>query len=300
MSKSENNKREQQIYRVTLVGSLGNLILLVFKFVSGILGHSAAMIADAIHSLSDFITDVIVVVFVKISSKPNDLDHKYGHGKYETLATAIIGIILCCVGIGILWNSAKSILFVMQGGILPQPKIIALVAALLSIVVKEILYHYTVSVGKKVNSQTVIANAWHHRSDSFSSIGTLIGIGGAILLGEKWSILDPIAAMIVSLFIVKVAFKLLKPAIEELTDVSLPQSTEKQIEEILISYPDVAQPHNLRTRKIGNYSAVEVHIRMDGNLTVSQSHDITKSMEQQITELLGGNAYITIHVEPKK
>lgn len=298
---SENNKnRERQIYRVTLVGSIGNLILVIFKFISGILGHSAAMIADAVHSLSDFITDIIVVLLVKISSKPNDIDHKYGHGKYETLATAIIGLILLCVGIGILWNGVKSIWYVINGGELPQPQMIALIAALLSIVIKEILYRYTVIVGKKVNSQTIIANAWHHRSDAFSSIGTLLGIGGAILLGEKWSILDPIAAVIVSIFIIKVSIQLLKPALEELTDVSLPQSTEKEIEKILISYPDVVQPHNLRTRKIGNYSAVEVHIRMDGNLTVSQSHDITKSLEQQISKHLGGNAYITIHVEPKK
>lgn len=299
MSEKSKN-REHQIYRVTLVGSIGNLILVIFKFISGILGHSAAMIADAVHSLSDFVTDIIVVLLVKISSKPNDIDHKYGHGKYETLATAIIGIILLCVGVGILWNGVKSIWYVINGGILPQPKMIALIAAVLSIVIKEILYRFTVIVGKRVNSQTIIANAWHHRSDAFSSIGTLLGIGGAILLGEKWSILDPIAAVVVSVFIIKVSIQLLKPALEELTDVSLPQSTEKEIEKILISYPDVVEPHNLRTRKIGNYSAVEVHIRMDGNLTVSQSHDMTKSLEQQISKLLGGNAYITIHVEPKK
>lgn len=251
MTKSvSKNTREHQIYKVTFIGSIGNLILLIFKFIAGIIGHSAAMIADAVHSLSDFVTDIIVVLFVRVSSKPHDTNHKYGHGKYETLATAIIGIVLFFVGLGILWNGASSIWDVMHGEVLEQPKMIALVAAAASILVKELIFRYTIIIGKKCNSQTVIANAWHHRSDS-PSIGTLVGIGGAILLGEKWSILDPIAAIVVSFFIMKVSLHLLKPALEELTDISLPQETEREIENILLSHPDVAQPHNLRTRKIG-------------------------------------------------
>ena len=196
---SEKSSREKGIYKVTIVGSIVNFLLLVFKFFAGIVGHSAAMLADAVHSLSDFITDIVVIVFVRIAGKPEDKGHDYGHGKYETLATAIIGLLLLCVGFGIFWNGASSIYTFLRGGQLESPGVVALVAALVSIVSKEILYQYTVIQGKKLNSQAVIANAWHHRSDALSSIGTAIGIGGAILLGDHWRVLDPVAAVGVSM-----------------------------------------------------------------------------------------------------
>ncbi len=206
---TEESVRESGIYRVTLIGSVVNLLLLVFKFVAGVCGHSAAMLADAVHSLSDFVTDIIVIVFVRISSKPEDEGHDYGHGKYETLATAIIGLILLFVGFGILWNGATSIWNFWQGGELQEPGMLALWAALVSILFKELLYQYTAFKGRKLNSQAVVANAWHHRSDALSSIGTAVGIGGAILLGDRWLILDPLAAVVVSFFIMKVAIQLL-------------------------------------------------------------------------------------------
>lgn len=236
------SSREHEIYKVTIVGSVVNFVLLLFKFFAGIVGHSAAMIADAVHSLSDFVTDIIVLVFVRISSKPEDAGHDYGHGKYETLATAIIGVCLFVVGLGILWNGAKSIWYVIQGGTLPQPGMLALWAALISIVSKEALYQYTVFVGRKVQSQAVVANAWHHRSDAFSSIGTTVGIGGAIMLGDKWSVLDPIAAVIVSFFILKVSVKLLVPSMNELLEKSLPAEEENRINEIILSYPGITSP----------------------------------------------------------
>lgn len=198
MSAGTASSREKGIYKVTIVGSIVNFVLVVLKFVAGILGYSAAMLADAVHSLSDFVTDVIVIMFVRISNKPQDKGHDYGHGKYETLATAIIGILLLFVGFGILWNGVSSIYAFVKGEQLEAPGMIALVAALVSILCKEILYQYTVVKGKSLNSQAVVANAWHHRSDAFSSIGTAVGIGGAILLGEHWRVLDPIAAVIVS------------------------------------------------------------------------------------------------------
>lgn len=290
--------REKRIYQVTLTGSVGNLLLLVFKFVAGFVGHSAAMLADAVHSLSDFVTDIIVLLFVRISNKPQDKGHDYGHGKYETLATALIGLILFFVGLGILWNGASSIWRFIQGAPLQEPGMLALVAALLSIVVKEILYQCTARVGRKFQSQAVVANAWHHRSDALSSIGTAVGIGGAILLGDNWRVLDPIAAVIVSLFIIKVAYELVVPCTGELMDKSLPDETEQAIEQTLLSFPGVSEPHNLRTRRIGNNCSVEVHIRMDGKLTLTQSHDITRLMETRLKELLGQGAFITIHVEP--
>lgn len=298
--KSEEAVREAGIYRVTLVGSVVNLLLLVFKFVAGILGHSAAMLADAVHSLSDFVTDIIVIVFVRISSKPEDEGHDYGHGKYETLATAIIGLILLFVGFGILWNGATSIWDFWQGGELKEPGMLALWAALASILFKELLYQYTVLKGRRLNSQAVVANAWHHRSDALSSIGTAVGIGGAILLGEQWLILDPLAAVVVSLFIMKVAIQLLVPCVEELLEKSLPAEVEEKIKQEILAFPGVTSPHHLRTRRIGSSYAIEVHIRMDGQITLEEAHHTATAIENRLKSEFGSRTYINIHVEPVK
>ena len=285
---------------MTIVGSVVNFLLLVFKFFAGIMGHSAAMLADAVHSLSDFVTDIIVLVFVRISSKPQDEGHDYGHGKYETLATAIIGIFLLFVGFGIFWNGASSVYLFLQGGSLPEPGMLALAAALVSIVSKEILYQYTVFKGKKLNSQAVVANAWHHRSDALSSIGTAVGIGGAILLGSHWRVLDPAAAVIVSFFIMKVAVGLLIPCVDELLEKSLPADVEEEIQEIILSFPGVSSPHHLRTRRIGNHYAIEVHVRMDGKITLEEAHRTATAIEDKLKEKFGEGTHIGIHVEPTK
>ena len=296
--KSEEAVREAGIYRVTLVGSVVNLLLLVFKFVAGILGHSAAMLADAVHSLSDFVTDIIVIIFVRISSKPEDEGHDYGHGKYETLATAIIGLVLLFVGFGILWNGATSIWDFWQGGELKEPGMLALWAALVSILFKELLYQYTVLKGRRLNSQAVVANAWHHRSDALSSIGTAVGIGGAILLGEQWLVLDPLAAVVVSLFIMKVAIQLLVPCVEELLEKSLPAEVEEKIKQEILAFPGVTSPHHLRTRRIGSSYAIEVHIRMDGQITLEEAHHTATAIENRLKSEFGSRTYINIHVEP--
>ena len=292
--------REKSIYRVTWIGSIVNFLLLTFKFIAGVLGHSSALVADAVHSLSDFVTDIIVIVFVKISGKPEDDDHRYGHGKYETLATALIGVALFAVGIGLLVGGATKVSDVINGAVLPAPSMIALVAAAVSIVSKEILYRYTVRVGKNLNSQAVVANAWHHRSDAFSSIGTLIGIGGAIFLGEKWRILDPLAAIVVSAFIIKVAVDLVKPAIDELLERSLPAETEKRILNIIAEFPEVSSPHHLRTRRIGNHIAIEVHLRMDGQTTLEHAHTVATNVEKRLRAEFGPDTHIGIHMEPVK
>ncbi len=297
---SEKSSREKGIYKVTIVGSIVNFLLLVFKFFAGIAGHSAAMLADAVHSLSDFITDIVVIVFVRIAGKPEDKGHDYGHGKYETLATAIIGLLLLCVGFGIFWNGASSIYTFLQGGQLESPGVVALVAALVSIVSKEILYQYTVIQGKKLNSQAVVANAWHHRSDALSSIGTAIGIGGAILLGDHWRVLDPIAAVVVSFFIMKVSVQLLIPCVDELLEKSLPDDVEKEIEQTVLSFPGVSQPHHLRTRRIGNYYAIELHVRMDGKITLEEAHSTATAIENKLKEMFGKGTHVGIHVEPTK
>ena len=291
--------REKAIYKITWIGSVVNFLLVVFKFIAGVLGHSSALIADAVHSLSDFITDIIVIVFVKISGKPEDEDHKYGHGKYETLATALIGVALFAVGIGLLVGGATKVAYVLNGVILPAPSMIALIAAAVSIVSKEILYRYTVIVGKKHNAQSVIANAWHHRSDAFSSIGTLIGVGGAMFFGEKWRILDPIAAIVVSAFIIKVAIDLIKPCLDELLERSLPAETEKQILDIIATFPEVSSPHHLRTRRIGNHIAIEVHLRMDAQISLENAHAIATKVEKRLKETFGQETHIGIHMEPE-
>ncbi len=299
MNKTDNT-RQRDIYKVTIVGSMVNFLLLVFKFAAGILGHSAAMIADAVHSLSDFVTDIIVLVFVRISGKPQDKDHDYGHGKYETLATALIGVILVFVGLGIMWNGLTAIWSFIKGEPLGEPGMLALVAALVSIALKEILYRYTVWVGRRVDSQSVVANAWHHRSDAFSSIGTAVGVGGAILLGPSWRVLDPVAAVVVSIFIIKVAVELIGPTVDELMEKSLPEDVENEILKAVVNVPGVSDPHNLRTRKIGNAYAVTVHVRMDGNLTVNQSHEKTRTIETGIRRILGPGTFVSVHVEPVK
>lgn len=292
--------REKQIFRVTFLGSFVNLLLVVSKFIAGIVGHSAAMIADAVHSLSDFITDIIVIIFVAISGKPEDSDHSYGHGKYETLATAVIGIILFFVGVGILISGIKAIVGALQGEPLQAPSLLALIAAVISIVVKEALYRYTVKRGKALDSSSVVANAWHHRSDALSSIGTAIGIGGAVFLGEQWRILDPIAAVVVSIFIVKVAVELIKPCIDELVERSLPEEVEQRIHALILQSPQVSSPHHLRTRRIGGYIAIEVHIRMDGQISLSEAHQVASDIERRLKAEFGEKTHIGIHMEPTK
>lgn len=293
-------KREREIQRVTLWGSIVNFFLLIFKFAAGILGGSAAMLADAVHSLSDFLTDIVVIVFVHISNKPSDEGHDFGHGKYETLATAIIGIMLAGVGLGILENGAKHIWAFLHGQPLESPGWIALAAAILSVVLKEILYQVTAARGKALHSQAMVANAWHHRSDALSSIGTAIGIGGAILLGDDWRVLDPLAAVVVSVFILKVAFQLFVPSMGELLEKSLPEEDERFIIDTILSQPGVCQPHNLRTRRIGNYAAIDVHIRMAPSTTIAKAHEATRQIEDRLRAKFGGRTLITTHVEPLK
>ena len=290
--------REQKLTRVTLVGGLGNLLLLTFKFVAGILGHSAAMMADAVHSLSDFLTDAIVLVFVRIGAKPQDESHDYGHGKFETLATLFVGLALAGAAIGIIVSGAVKFARWLQGETLEMPGMLALWAALASIIVKEILYRYTAARGKALESPAVVANAWHHRSDALSSIGAAIGIGGALLLGEKWAVLDPLASIVVGCMLLKVAWDLLKGCTGELTDESLPAETEKEIEEIFFSFPQVKEPHNLRTRRIGNRIAIEAHVRLDGKMSLVEAHDIVNGIEQRIKVRFGPATLVTIHMEP--
>ena len=292
--------RETEIARVTLVGSIVNLLLVCLKAVAGVAGHSAAMVSDAVHSLSDFITDIVVLVFVRVSARPQDEDHDYGHGKYETLATLLIGLALAAAAVGIVVSGATKLASWLQGEDLEAPGSLALWAALISIAVKEILYQYTRIKGKKLNSPALEANAWHHRSDALSSIGAAIGIGGAIILGNRWTVLDPLASIVVGAMLVKVAWDLLGPSFGELTDSSLPVETEKEMQEIILGVPGITDPHNLRTRRIGNRIAAEVHIRLDGSLTLDEAHEMASEVERRFRERFGRDSHIIVHMEPRK
>lgn len=292
--------RKRRIYRVTLVGFAVNLVLSLAKLAAGVFGRSGAMVADAVHSFSDLATDVVVIVFARISAKPRDDGHDYGHGKYETLATILISMALGVVGVGILVNSIGAVRSVLDGGVLPRPGLVALVAAVLSIAAKEILYRYTVREGRAIDSPSVVANAWHHRSDALSSLGTLVGIGCAYFLGDKWRIADPIAALIVAVFIFKVAFDLIRTGVGELLEKSLPEETEREILRIVTLDPAVREPHNLRTRRIGAAIAIEIHIRVDGAMTVARSHALTVGIERHLRERFGEGTMIAVHVEPLK
>ena len=292
--------RKRRIYRVTLVGFAVNLVLSLAKLAAGVFGRSGAMVADAVHSFSDLATDVVVIVFARISAKPRDAGHDYGHGKYETLATILISMALGVVGVGILVNSIGAVRSVLDGGVLPRPGLVALVAAVLSIAAKEILYRYTVREGRAIDSPSVVANAWHHRSDALSSLGTLVGIGCAYFLGDKWRIADPIAALIVAVFIFKVAFDLIRTGVGELLEKSLPEETEREILRIVTLDPAVREPHNLRTRRIGAAIAIEIHIRVDGAMTVARSHALTVGIERRLRERFGEGTMIAVHVEPLK
>ena len=296
----DTDSRAKQIYKVTAVGLGVNVGLAAGKLAAGIVGRSGAMIADAVHSVSDFATDIVVLVCVRLSSRPKDESHDYGHGKYETLATVLIGLALAAVAIGIFVSSAGLIKRVIEGEQIPRPGLVAVIAAAVSIVVKEALYWYTVKAGRRLNSSAVVANAWHHRSDALSSIATLVGIGGARFLGGAWRILDPIAAIMVSALIIKVAYDLVMPGVNELVEQSLPEKTEREIMETITADENVCDPHNLKTRKIGAGIAVEVHIRLDGDMTVEQSHVITVGIENRLRERFGDGTQVIIHVEPLK
>ena len=283
---------------MTLWGGVMNALLLVFKFVAGIVGHSAAMVADAVHSLSDFVTDIIVLAFVRISAKPTDRSHDYGHGKYETLAMTVIGFMLLAVALGIIYGGLMKIIAWSRGELLPAPGMLALLAALLSIVLKEGVFHYTIVKAKELESQALEANAWHHRSDALSSIGTAIGIGGAIFLGQRWAVLDPLASVVVGIFIAKVSLDLLRGGIGDLTEQSLPDEVEQEILQLAASVEGVEEPHDLRTRRIGNHYAIELHILMDGNVPLLVAHDKASEVEERLRKRYGEQTHVVVHVEP--
>lgn len=294
------NKREKEIRRITIAGAVVNIVLTTLKIIAGILGRSAAMIADGVHSLSDLFSDVIVLIFTHISSKGKDRDHSFGHGKFETLATLIVSVMLVVVGADFMAKGVRKIIGVLNGEMIPVPGMVAFWAAAASIAAKEILYHVTARVGKKINSPVVMANAWHHRSDAFSSIGALAGIGGAIILGDRWAILDPLASCGISIAIIVVAVKMALPSLAELLEASLPEEMENEIKEIAMSVKGVDDIHELKTRRNGISVIIDAHVVVDPDMTVVQAHDISTAVETALRSRFGAETQINIHVEPGK
>lgn len=290
--------REKEIRNVTLWGAIVNLVLTAGKIAAGSLGHSAAMVADGIHSLSDMLTDIVVVVFTHISAKGKDRRHSFGHGKFETLATLIVGVVLVAVGVEMMIKGGKSIIAAINGATIPKPGYIALIAAAVSIATKEILYHVTARVGKQNNSPVVIANAWHHRSDALSSIGALIGIGGAIVLGDRWTVLDPLTSCLISVAIIVVAIKISLPSLAELLDTALPEDIENEIMATASSVQGVVEIHELKTRRNGISFIIIAHIVVNPSISIVEAHDIATDVENALKAKFGGESQISIHIEP--
>ena len=297
---SSSDRRIDDICRITWLGAFVNLLLVAVKFAAGIAGLSAAMVADAIHSLSDLATDAIVIIFVKLSNKPADSDHDYGHGKYETFATLIIGTLLAIVGIGMMWGGGEKILDILSGTMIPTPGWTAFAAGIASIVAKETIFQYTMHAARRTHSNTLAANAWHHRSDALSSVGTCAGIGGAIILGNDWVILDPLAAVVVSVIVTVSALKIMRTAVNELLEKSLPENIERDILDIVAEDPLLQNVHHLRTRAIGSIYTIDMHVRMPGDMTLSDAHRHTILLEQRLRQAYGKGTIINIHIEPLK
>lgn len=290
--------RDRQIERATVVGMVLNAVLTAGKLVAGVIGRSSAMLADGIHSLSDFISDIVILVFLKISCKGRDKDHDFGHGKFETMATFILSLILIVVAAEILSHGITKITSIIHGEEVAEPGMVALIAAAVSILVKEGLYWYTRMVGKRVNSPAVIANAWHHRSDALSSVASLIGIGFAIFIGDQWVILDPLMGCGISIVIFVVAVKMALPAMRELLDISLPEETENEIIRIASEVPGVTDVHNLKTHRNGPSIIIDAHVMVDHHISIVAAHDISCEVEKRLGETFGHETQINIHLEP--
>ena len=295
--KDINQLRNRVEKRCTLVGMTSDVCLSALKIATGIIGHSSAILADGIHSIGDTVTDALVYAMVRLSGKGVDDRYRYGRGKYETLAAFLISVILVVVALGLMVDGVKDVWAAWHGDTLERPHNIALIVGIIAVVAKEGLYHYTRIKGRQTGSTALKAYAWHHRADALSTAATLLGVAGAMFLGESWRVLDPLAAIAVSVLILVLAYRMGRPAVEELLEVSLPQEEQEKITAIVNGTPGVKAFHNLRTRRNGSLRVVDIHIKVDGDLSVNESHDITRTIEHGLSEALG-EVMTNIHVEP--
>lgn len=294
----ENVDRTRRATRVTRFGVLWNVVLTIIKFAAGFFGNSSALIADAIHSFSDFISDIAVLAGLKVAGKPKDASHHYGHGKFETITTLAITLTLFFAGGLMIYESISSIIGMFSGTDANVPRMITLWIALISILIKEGLYQYTLRAGKQINSSALITNAWHHRTDAFSSIAVSVGIAGSIFLGPDWRILDPIAALLISIIVIRFALKIFISAIDELAEASLGEEINREIMDTVKKVPGVIFPHAMKTRKIGSNYAIDLHIKVDPKLSIVEAHDISTDVETALEAAYGSETFTSIHIEP--
>jgi len=288
---SESENRE--IKKVTWIGLFVNVILAALKFIVGILGHSQAVVADAVHSVSDMVTDIAVLVGVKYWSAPPDKDHPYGHWRIETIITGFIGLGLVAVAIGIGYNAIAT----LKDQNIQPPKMIAITGAFVSIIVKEFLYHWNVKVGRKVKSSALIANAWHHRSDALSSIPALLAVGISVIKPE-WAFVDHIGAIIVSLIILKVSWDIFFPALKKLSDSGASVNEREQIRSFALKVKGVKDVHAIRTRNVGRGLFVDMHVLVDRDISVAEGHSISEKVREEIVNNGPDVLDVVVHIEP--
>ncbi len=295
------SERTARANRVTWLSVILNVVLTLSKLVVGIIGHSAAMVADALHSFSDFATDFAVLIGMRLAGRPQDGDHPYGHGKYETLAAVLVGIVLCGVGLMVAFHAGETIIQALLWNVWPtRPSVIALWAGLISIVVKEYLYQITIREARATQNDALRANAWHHRSDAFSSIGTTLGAGAAALFGGAWVLLDPVAALIVGMILLKIAWDIVSESLDKLMERGMDAEENDRILTLLHSIDGLCEPHHLRSRRVGTVAVIELHFRVNPQMTVRESHEIASQAEHLLRKAFGEDAIITVHVEPIK
>lgn len=282
--------------RVSIISIITNIFLSVFKFIAGIIGKSNAMLSDSIHSFSDVLSTIVVIIGINMSRKKDDNNHPYGHERIECVAAFILAIFLCITGLGIGWIGLKTILFSKYSDI-KIPTTIALIAALVSIVVKEGMYWYTISASKKINSDALKADAWHHRSDALSSIGSLIGIGGA-MFGFK--LLDPIASIIISFCIIKVAFDIFIDSVDKMIDKACSDEFTQELKETILSVDGVVEIDDIKTRLFANKIYVDVEIGADENLKLKKAHQTAEDVHNKLEEKYKDIKHCMVHVNPKK
>ena len=294
----ERTVADPRISMVTHAGWVGlvcNLLLAVFKGAAGIFGHSQAVLADALHSVSDIVTDIAVIFGAHFWSAPADEDHPHGHGRIETLITVVIGIALYSVAVGLGVHAIRG----LREAPAIAPSAVALVAALASIVVKEALYRWTAMIGHKANSSALVANAWHHRSDAFSSVPAALAVA-ATLIDPEWAVVDRVGAVVVCLLILQAAWRILRPAIDQLIDAGAPASDRQRIEKLALQVDGVEAAHAVRTRYVGSDLAVDLHVEVDGGLSVAEGHDIAVAVRRKLLEEGPDVTDALVQIEPHR
>ncbi len=280
--------------RVSIITIIENVVLSIVKLIAGIMSHSNAMISDAIHSASDVFSTVVVIIGIKLASKESDKEHPYGHERLECVAAIILAMILFITGLGIGMDALQNI-FQKSREELETPGILALLAAILSIVCKEAMYWYTRHYAKKIESGALMADAWHHRSDALSSVGALVGIGGAML---GFPVMDSIASLVIFVFIAKAAYDIFKDAIDKMVDHCCDEETEQQIYECVMKNDEVLGIDLLQTRIFGNKIYVDVEIVVDGSYTLNRAHEIAENVHDEIEKNFSKIKHIMVHVNP--